>query len=157
MEKTYKDPLPGNNQQQLELADIFRYYGEHYRRSKPLSYEKIKVMRHIESCRTADLGGHVQQCDQCGFEQIAYNSCRDRHCPKCQCLVKEQWLNAATFISSSPCRMTLIPLYYAIKKSHCKPYFTLSVKPFSLLPKIPNGDLKANSDSLLYSIPGLRP
>ena len=50
-------------------------------------------MRHIESCRTADLGGHVQQCDQCGFEQIAYNSCRDRHCPKCQCLVKEQWLN----------------------------------------------------------------
>ena len=93
MEKTYKDPLPGNNQQQLEVADIFRYYGEHYRRSNPLSYEKIKVMRHIESCRTAVLGGHVQQCDQCGFEQIAYNSCRDRHCPKCQCLVKEQWLN----------------------------------------------------------------
>jgi hypothetical protein len=44
-------------------------------------------------CRTAELGGHAEQCDQCGFEQIAYNSCRDRHCPKCQCLVKEQWLN----------------------------------------------------------------
>ncbi len=54
---------------------------------------KIKVMHHIEVCRTAELGGHLQQCDQCGFEQIAYNSCRDRHCPKCQCLVKEQWLN----------------------------------------------------------------
>jgi hypothetical protein len=50
-------------------------------------------MHHIEVCRTAQLGGHLQQCDQCNFEQIAYNSCRDRHCPKCQCLVKEQWLN----------------------------------------------------------------
>jgi hypothetical protein len=50
-------------------------------------------MHHIEICRTAELGGHLQQCDQCGFEQPAYNSCRDRHCPKCQCLVKEKWLN----------------------------------------------------------------
>jgi hypothetical protein len=50
-------------------------------------------MHHIEICRTAELGGHVEQCDQCAFEQIAYNSCRDRHCPKCQTLTKEQWLN----------------------------------------------------------------
>jgi hypothetical protein len=50
-------------------------------------------MHHIEVCRTAELGGHVEQCDQCGFERIAYNSCRDRHCPKCQTLAKEQWLN----------------------------------------------------------------
>lgn len=79
--------------EQLEVADIFRLYGEHYRKSNSLSYEKIKVMHHIEACRTAQLGGHVQRCKQCGFEQIAYNSCRDRHCPKCQCLAKEQWLN----------------------------------------------------------------
>ena len=78
---------------QWEVADIFRLYGEDYKKSNSLLYEQIKVMHHIELCRTSKLGGHVQQCDQCGFEQIAYNSCRDRHCPKCQCLVKEQWLN----------------------------------------------------------------
>jgi predicted Zn-ribbon and HTH transcriptional regulator len=93
MKKTYNDSLPSNNKEQLEVADIFRLYGENYRRSNSLSYEKIKVMHHLEVCRTAELGGHVEQCNQCGFEQIAYNSCRDRHCPKCQCLIKEQWLN----------------------------------------------------------------
>ena len=93
MENNNKVPLPSNNKEQLEVADIFRLYGENYRRSNPVSYEKIKAMHHIEVCRTAELGGHVEQCDQCGFEQIAYNSCRDRHCPKCQCLTKEQWLS----------------------------------------------------------------
>lgn len=93
MENTYNKPLPLNNKEKLEVADIFRRYGENYRRCNSLSYEKIKVMHHIEVCRTAELGGHIEQCDQCGFEQIAYNSCRDRHCPKCQTLVKEQWLN----------------------------------------------------------------
>jgi predicted Zn-ribbon and HTH transcriptional regulator len=91
MNKSDHDPL--NNREQWEVADVFRLYGDNYRQSHSLPYEKIKVMHHIEVCRTAELGGHIQQCDQCGFEQIAYNSCRDRHCPKCQCLVKEQWLN----------------------------------------------------------------
>jgi len=93
MENTYNKPLPLNSKEKLEVADIFHLYADHYRQSKSLPYEQIKVMRHIEVCRTAELGGHVEQCDQCGFEQIAYNSCRNRHCPKCQCLVKEQWLN----------------------------------------------------------------
>jgi hypothetical protein len=91
MKKTDNEAL--NSKEEGEVADIFRIYGENYRQSNPLSYEQIKVMHHIEVCRTAELGGHVQQCDQCEFEQIAYNSCRDRHCPKCQCLVKEKWLN----------------------------------------------------------------
>ena len=91
MKKTELDTP--NERGQWEVADIFRLYGGGYRQSNSLPYEKIKVMHHIEACRTAELGGHVEQCDQCGFEQIAYNSCRDRHCPKCQCLVKEQWLN----------------------------------------------------------------
>jgi len=77
----------------FELGDIFRLYGEDYRQSNPLSYEQAKVMHHIEICRTAALGGHVEQCDQCGWERISYNSCRDRHCPKCQTFVKERWLN----------------------------------------------------------------
>jgi hypothetical protein len=93
MKKTHDDSLAPKNKQQVELADIFRLYADDYRRSHALSYEQLKVMRHIQICRTAVLGGHVEQCDQCAFEQIAYNSCRDRHCPKCQTLTKEKWLN----------------------------------------------------------------
>ena len=93
MKKTYHATLPCVDIEQPELADIFRRYGEEYRERTSLSYKKIKVMRHIETCRTAELGGHVEQCSECGFERIAYNSCRDRHCPKCQTMTKEQWLN----------------------------------------------------------------
>ena len=93
MKKTSRDSAALKKQQQVELADIFRLYADDYRRSHALSYEQLKVMQHIEICRTAKLGGHLEQCDQCGFEQIAYNSCRDRHCPKCQTLTKEKWLN----------------------------------------------------------------
>jgi hypothetical protein len=76
-----------------EVADIFRLYGKEYQEQTYLPYKKLKVMHKIKICRTAQLGGHVEQCDQCGFERIAYNSCRDRHCPKCQTMVKERWLN----------------------------------------------------------------
>ena len=93
MKKTHNDSTVSKNQQQLELADIFRLYADDFRRSHAVSYQQLKVMRHIKICRTAKLGGHVEQCDQCAFEQIAYNSCRDRHCPKCQTLTKEKWLN----------------------------------------------------------------
>ena len=93
MNKSLNDSLAPQDKVQVELADIFRLYGDDYRRSYTVSCEQLKVMHHIEICRTAKLGGHVEQCNQCGFEQIAYNSCRDRHCPKCQTLTKEQWLN----------------------------------------------------------------
>ena len=82
-----------NRKESLEVGDIFRVYGDDFRRSRPVSYEQLKAMRHIERCRTAELGGHISQCNQCGYEKIAYNSCRNRHCPKCQTLTKEQWLN----------------------------------------------------------------
>jgi len=81
------------NEKQPEIADIFRTYGKEYRQNNALSYEQRKVMRHLEVCRTAELGGHIEACNHCGFERNAYNSCRDRHCPKCQTLVKEKWLN----------------------------------------------------------------
>jgi len=75
-----------------EVADIFRHYGEAYRHSCALPRSYLKVMQAIEVCRTAYLGGHIEQCDGCGFQRQAYNSCRNRHCPKCQSLAKAQWL-----------------------------------------------------------------
>ena len=76
-----------------EVADIFRRYGNQYRDKNRVNAQQYKVMKCIEHCRTAALGGHVEACDHCGYTQNAYNSCRDRHCPKCQTLVKEKWLN----------------------------------------------------------------
>jgi hypothetical protein len=75
-----------------ELADIFRRYGESYRKTHFSSASQRKVMRAVEVCRTKELGGHLKQCDRCGFEHPSYNSCRNRHCPKCQSLAKAQWL-----------------------------------------------------------------
>lgn len=78
----------------VEVADIFRTYGNEYRKlyrdELPLQY--LRVMRAIEICRTAELGGHVEQCNRCGKIRISYNSCRNRHCPKCQFLSKERWV-----------------------------------------------------------------
>jgi Transposase zinc-binding domain len=75
-----------------ELADIVRAYGADFRRRHRLPLSQLKVLRAIETCRTAALGGHREQCASCGFVRYAYNSCRNRHCPKCQALVKAQWL-----------------------------------------------------------------
>ena len=75
----------------LELADIFRQYADHL---PALSRQQARVVRAILHCRTAALGGHIQQCDRCGYEQISYNSCGDRHCPKCQGLNQARWLQA---------------------------------------------------------------
>jgi hypothetical protein len=78
----------------LEVADVFRRYGEAYRQQHAgsLSRDQLRVMSAIERCRTPALGGHVEQCDQCQFQRMAYNSCRDRHCPKCQSLARAQWI-----------------------------------------------------------------
>lgn len=77
---------------QWEVADIFRLYGEDYRREHRPSFEQRKVMFNIENCRTAVMGGHIEQCDTCDYRQPSYNSCGDRHCPKCRMTAKEQWL-----------------------------------------------------------------
>ena len=78
----------------VEVADIFRDHGPGYRQRHDdrLSMEQRRAMRAIELCRTAELGGHVDACDHCGALRISYNSCRNRHCPKCQSLDKERWL-----------------------------------------------------------------
>ena len=77
-----------------EVADIFRAFGPAYRQAygAQMPLRQLRAMRAIEVCRTAELGGHVEACDACGMVRINYNSCRNRHCPKCQCLAKERWL-----------------------------------------------------------------
>lgn len=81
-------------QRHLEVADIFRAHGQEYRHGHKLSVRHRRAMRAVEICRTAELGGHVDECDQCGRLRISYNSCRNRHCPKCQGLDKERWVEA---------------------------------------------------------------
>jgi hypothetical protein len=78
----------------FEVADIFRCYGQAFRQQHgaSMSAAQRRVMTAIEVCRTAALGGHLERCDQCGYQRNAFNSCRDRHCPKCQCLARAQWI-----------------------------------------------------------------
>src|SRR6266702_3318756 len=88
----------------LELAEIVRAHGAAYRQTHPLSRAQRRALHAIETCRTAVLGGHRDTCDTCGTVQISYNSCRNRHCPKCQTLAKERWLDAR--------RAELLPVEY---------------------------------------------
>ena len=78
----------------FEVADIVRAYGSAFRATHPVSHEQARVLRAIAHCRTAALGGHVAQCLSCGTERVCYDSCRNRHCPKCQGSVRAKWLAA---------------------------------------------------------------
>ena len=88
----------------LGLAEIVRHYGDAYRRTHRLTSVQHRALRAIAACRTAILGGHRETCDRCGAVRITYNSCRNRHCPKCQTLTKERWLAAR--------RTDLLPIPY---------------------------------------------
>lgn len=90
----------------LEVADIFRAAGPAYRHTHAghLSFGQLRVMSAIETCRTAALGGHIARCEDCAHADIAYNSCRNRHCPKCQAAAAYDWLEAR--------RADLLPLEY---------------------------------------------
>ena len=115
----------------LEVADIFRLYGSAYRESRgqQMPVRHLRAMRAIEICRTAELGGHVDECDHCGLLRVSYNSCRNRHCPKCQCLDKERWVDAR--------KEELLPIGYF------HPVFTL---PEGLRP------LALRNQAVVYSI-----
>jgi hypothetical protein len=76
----------------LEVADVFRQHGSTYQDAHRLPLEQLRVMRAIEVCRTAALGGHLEKCSHCDATRHAYNSCRNRHCPKCQGAERIQWL-----------------------------------------------------------------
>ncbi|SPD73368.1 transposase [uncultured Desulfobacterium sp.] len=88
----------------VEVADIFRAYGPLYRNNHKLPTRHLRAMRAIEICRTAELGGHKYRCDTCGSFTIFYHSCRNRHCPKCQSLDKERWIDAR--------KKEVLPIHY---------------------------------------------
>ncbi len=77
-----------------ELADIFNLYFQDYQSHHKLSKKQYKVVRNIQNCRTAILGGHILECDHCDYSEHSYNSCCDRHCPKCQYRLKVRWVEA---------------------------------------------------------------
>jgi len=80
----------------IEVADVFRQHGDAFldRHGDGLSHEQRRALRDVTACRTAALGGHVEECDRCGHRQVAYNSCRNRHCPKCQANAAADWTEA---------------------------------------------------------------
>jgi Transposase zinc-binding domain len=77
-----------------EVTEVFRRHGPDYqhRHADSLSRGQRRAMSAIERCRSAALGGHLERCDSCGHERVSYNSCRNRHCPKCQSLARARWL-----------------------------------------------------------------
>src|SRR3972149_5629948 len=99
----------------LEVADIFRDHGPAWRRKNAghVSLGQLKVMAAVEHCRSAELGGPLLRCDDCATVQIAYNSCRNRHCPKCQGSAAKQWLaerqGGGPPAGGAPPRVTLPP------------------------------------------------
>jgi len=82
-----------NKKQEFEIANIFRKYGDGYSDSHKLHPVQAKAFHDIINCRSAELGGHIKKCDQCGHTKHAYNSCRNRHCPKCQYIKQLQWVD----------------------------------------------------------------
>jgi predicted Zn-ribbon and HTH transcriptional regulator len=76
----------------IEMQDILNTHMDEFLKNHKVSAQQLKVMRAIVNCRTSALGAHIDICDECGYEQISYNSCRNRHCPKCQTFAKEEWL-----------------------------------------------------------------
>jgi hypothetical protein len=85
-------PSAGPKRPALEVADVIRRYGGAFLARHRLTVTQRKALRDLSLCRTAALGGHVQRCLDCGHERLAYNSCRNRHCPKCQALTRARWL-----------------------------------------------------------------
>src|SRR5437588_8852833 len=84
---------PAQREPRLEVADIVRLHGEAFAREHALSPEQRRVLWALGACRTPVLGGHLDVCDACGFERPSYNSCGDRHCPKCQSFKQAKWID----------------------------------------------------------------
>src|SRR5215210_5548227 len=122
-------------QPKLEVADVFRRHGEAWRVANAghVSLTQRRVMSAIESCRTAALGGHVARCEDCAHTRIAYNSCRNRHCPKCQGAAANEWL------AEREAELLPMPYYHVV--------FTLPA---------PIADIAYQNKAVIYDIPRFR-
>jgi putative transposase/transposase-like zinc-binding protein len=89
-----KERFAAKNHPRYEVSDIFQMYGKEYLRHNRITSKQHKVMNAIECCRTSELGYHVDRCDNCGHTEPEFNSCRDRHCPKCQGVARKKWIQA---------------------------------------------------------------
>ena len=144
------------NRPPWEVADIIRRAGNRFldRCGKFLSWPQLKVLRAIERCRTAALGGHRDQCERCGHQTISYNSCRNRHCPKCQTNARNKWLAVRQqellptdyyhLVFSVP--HTLVPLIWQNKRVLFKLLFDASAETLVEVLPIPNTSAR-RSDS----------
>ncbi len=131
----------------IEVANIFQEYLYDYQRKYNLHPTHRKVVQDILNCRTAILGGHIEKCDECGTERITFNSCRNRHCPKCQTMAKEKWLKArkaellpVSYFHNVLCHTTLILWCFATKKKFIQSCSDPYLKPSSNSGKIPETD-----------------
>ncbi len=149
----------------LEVADLIRNAGAAFleRNRHWLSWKHVKVLRAIARCRTAALGGHLDECTRCGHRAISYNSCRNRHCPKCQTSARERWI-AARRRELLPTRYVhvvftlpreLAPLARRTRRSSTIFCFVPVRKPFSKLPAIPNISAWRSASSVCCT-PGIR-
>jgi len=114
---------PDGTRPPVEVADVFRAHGETYRQRHALTPDQLQVMRAIETCRTEVLGGHVDVCAACVYSRPAYNSCRNRHCPKCQFLAQAKW------IEERMARILPVPYFHVV--------FTLPAELRALVKKNP--------------------
>jgi len=132
-----------------EVADIFRAHGSLYRHNFSLPLSHLKVMHAIEACRTSELGGHLERCDSCGYERNAYNSCRNRHCPKCQALAKAEWLEKR--------KAELLPVEYFHNVFTIPQYCSRQLpRPYRNLPAIQNMAWEAKSGLPQFCTHGTR-
>jgi len=153
------------NRPPFEVADIIEKAGSQFieRHRKSLSWEQLKVLTAIARCRTAALGGHLDECARCGYRAISFHSCRNRHCPKCQTNAREKWLCARTqellpvpyyhVVFSVP--HALVPLMWQNKRILFKLLFEASANTLLEVAANPR-HLGAQVGSSAFSTPGVR-
>jgi hypothetical protein len=137
----------------LEVADIVRPYGDAYlaRYGAVTSTAQYRVLQAVARCRTAVLGGHKSQCDHCGHEEISYNSCRNRHCPKCQGRAQAVWLAAREreLLEVPYCHVVLAQ--YAFRGVEKSPFHQELVLHRALVRPRSIGNLSTNMENTQYA------